>query len=369
MKNNKSFRNIFAALFLCVATAVFVYAPVDAARTAELFIWQNSESSARLVLMRTGKQTYEEAARKYLKAYNEKKDLRKIAEGPLKIKIDSESFHSLSSESATNKPRFIVIAADPYQASGAVTAKNWYRGLDTAGADVFVMPTAADIGLSKSDSKTYQDLIAENFAGMLLLGGNDIDPSLYGEKNTDSEDLAPTRDESEYEMLKAYMKAEKGSVFGICRGQQLIAVASGYKLIQDIRNDQPDVTIRHQSQEHLVRLLPVAGSPLTHAFEDKEYLTVVSIHHQAVDIDSNKSGPLKVLARSVVSRKSDANPAKDSEAQIVEAIALKNGRGFAVQFHPEMVYKTLLGRKIFSEMVRVARLKSKVRKSCLAELK
>lgn len=351
--------------FLVTLLAIFMSWAVLAAPKAELFVWQYSASSAKLVLLKTGNQTYEEAAQKYLAAYNKNKDLKKLSDGNLKFLFDDESFRPLSADPVSKDPRFVVLVTDPYQAKGAVTSKNWYRGLENAGADVYVLPTNGDVGLKKSDAALYRKLVAESFDGLLLLGGEDIDPAMYGEDNTESEDINTPRDESAIAMVKAYIKAEKGSVFGICRGMQVIAVATGYKMIQDIKSDLPETEIHHPYNDHLIRLLP--GSYLSRAFGAQKVIEVNSIHHQAVDIDA-KSGPLKVIARAVGSNRSSAKPKEDPESEVIEAVELKNGHGFAVQFHPEHVYNKTLGRKVFGEMVRVARSKSKVKKTCSAQL-
>ncbi len=335
---------------------------------ADLFVWQYSESSARLILLRTGKQTYEDAAENYMKAFNQNKELRSLNEGRLKIKFDNESFAPLAAEKETGRPKFLVLVSDPIQAQGAVTNKNWYKGLKSAGADIYIMPVNPEIHLSPANAKLYSRLIANYFDGLLLLGGDDIDPKFYRQKNRKAEEVTSIRDKAELAIIRDYMKVGKGSVFGICRGMQALAVASGYPLVQDIDSDLKDIEIEHEGDDHLMRILPFKNSILRRAFGDAEVVKVNSYHHQAVDFGAKKNGPLVVVGRSVKTRKSDAVFKNDPEAQVVEALELKNGRGFGVQFHPERMLGSDVSRAVFKAMVRTAKAKSKIRRSCKANL-
>lgn len=69
--------------------------------------------------------------------------------------------------------------------------------------------------------------------GLLITGGADVDPALYGEINTASHPGDPLTDSSDLYLYEAFKKAGK-PILGICRGIQLIAAAEGAKLIQDL---------------------------------------------------------------------------------------------------------------------------------------
>ena len=73
----------------------------------------------------------------------------------------------------------------------------------------------------------------ENFDGLLLPGGCDVDPSYYNEENNGSEYIDKALDEKQFKTLDKFVKKEK-PVFGICRGHQLINVYFGGSLIQDV---------------------------------------------------------------------------------------------------------------------------------------
>lgn len=145
-----------------------------------------------------------------------------------------------------------------------------------------------------------------HFDGALLLGGPDINPGFYGERKTSCYGGHPVRDATEWYIARQCL-SRRLPIFGICRGHQMLAVAAGGSLYQDI--ERQGATMSHPNRHKLTsvdrkfgRLLP------TH--------TVNSLHHQAV-----KTMPFgfKVMAR-----------AHDG---IVESIWRPGYLG--VQWHPE----------------------------------
>lgn len=116
-------------------------------------------------------------------------------------------------------------------------------------------------------------------AGLLLCGGGDIDPSRYGQPDRGSQPPDPVRDRAEMELFHAFFQAGK-PIFGICRGMQLINVALGGTLIQDL----PDSVRPFHSGEGTDRVHPIrteAGSLLCQLYGP--LFSVNSAHHQAVD--------------------------------------------------------------------------------------
>ncbi|HEX7052460.1 MAG TPA: type 1 glutamine amidotransferase [Burkholderiales bacterium] len=151
--------------------------------------------------------------------------------------------------------------------------------------------------------------------GVLLQGGADISPLAYGEAPRRPEWAGdPMRDRFEIELVQACLAAGK-PVLGICRGAQLINVALGGSLHQDIPAHRSDGYDLHA---HEVRFEP--GSGLARLYGGLGPRRVVSIHHQAID---RLGRDLAVEARAV-------------DDGIVEAIRMK-GRSYvcAVQWHPE----------------------------------
>ena len=155
---------------------------------------------------------------------------------------------------------------------------------------------------------------AKALHGLVLQGGADISPLAYGEQPLKPEwEGDPMRDRYEIDLVQAFM-AERKPVLGICRGAQMINVALGGSLHQDIPAHRSDDYDQHA---HEVRLEP--GSGLAKLYGETGPRRVVSIHHQAI----NRLAPgLKVEAR--------------AEDGVIEAV---RGTGpsylCAVQWHPE----------------------------------
>ncbi|MGZ4693564.1 MAG: gamma-glutamyl-gamma-aminobutyrate hydrolase family protein [Acidimicrobiales bacterium] len=165
----------------------------------------------------------------------------------------------------------------------------------------------------------YGDLLD----GLLLEGGSDVCPRSYGE-----EPMRPQwegdepRDRYEIELIHAFHDAGK-PVLGICRGIQILNVAFGGTLYQDIATQVPG-SVDHRNWDiydanrHEVDL--VAGSRLAALYGDADRVTVNSVHHQAV---KDPADGFVVEAMSTTDG-------------IVEALRLPGERFVAgVQWHPE----------------------------------
>jgi putative glutamine amidotransferase len=144
---------------------------------------------------------------------------------------------------------------------------------------------------------------------VLLLGGTDISPDLYGQRPTYAQWPDHDRDVIEYSL--ATMALEFGvPTLGICRGHQMLAVAAGGTLWQDLRHE---AGIADHSGPH--RLLGVRG-PLLNWLPTEQ---VNSLHHQAVrDMPAG------------------FEPVAYSPDGVIEAIYADGFLG--VQWHPEMLW-------------------------------
>ncbi len=148
---------------------------------------------------------------------------------------------------------------------------------------VFMIPTVNTTGMIHPSSIRLRDY-AKHLDGLVLQGGADVSPQSYAEIATRPEwggDRA--RDMYELELLHEFVEAGK-PVLGICRGCQLINVAFGGSLYQDIATDVPSaqehVNDRYDSHWHSIEF--PTGSTLA-SLPGKQAATLVnSIHHQAV---------------------------------------------------------------------------------------
>ena len=156
---------------------------------------------------------------------------------------------------------------------------------------------------------------AQALDGLVLQGGADISPLAYGEQPLKPEWAGdPVRDRYEIALVRAFTETKK-PVLGICRGAQMINVALGGTLHQDVPAHRSEDYDQHA---HEVRLEP--GSGLARLYGETGPRRVVSIHHQVI----NRLGrDLRVEARSVPDG-------------LIEAVR-SNGPGYvcAVQWHPE----------------------------------
>ena len=114
--------------------------------------------------------------------------------------------------------------------------------------------------------------------GLLLCGGGDIEPSRFGQENRGSQPPDLLRDQAELELFHAFFQAGK-PILGICRGMQLINVALGGDLIQDLPPEQKPF---HGGVDHdLVHPVRSADGSLLRQLYGPVF-PVNSTHHQAV---------------------------------------------------------------------------------------
>lgn len=175
------------------------------------------------------------------------------------------------------------------------------------------------------------------FDGLILSGGGDPDPNLYGEDCLQElGDITPERDTFELAILEEFLKTKK-PILGICRGLQLMNVFYGGTLYQDIK--YVDTNIQHKQKwladlpTHDINILE--NNILFEIFGKKARTN--SFHHQMI----------KDLGRELTS----IATANDG---VIEAIQNKNYPFFyGVQWHPEMMASrgNLGMKKIFDKFI------------------
>ncbi len=148
---------------------------------------------------------------------------------------------------------------------------------------VFMIPTVGHQGMLHPSNIRLRDY-AKHLDGLLLQGGADVSPQTYAAADARPEWPGDrVRDMYELELLHEFIESGK-PVLGVCRGCQLINVAFGGTLYQDIATDVPTAGIhvseQYDQHRHMVQF--PEGSTFSNMFPDRSRLIVNSIHHQAV---------------------------------------------------------------------------------------
>lgn len=194
----------------------------------------------------------------------------------------------------------------------------YFDGIRAAGGLPFMLPLT-----------TVKEELVQLFElcdGLLLTGGHDVSPQLYGEEPIEKlGECCKSRDEMELQLLKLALAQDK-PVLGICRGIQFINAAMGGSLYQDLPSQRPSSTEHHMEPPYdraCHKVIIKENSQLFDLLGVKE-LGVNSYHHQAVKV---LAPGLEVMA--------------EAEDGLIEAIRAVDKRYvWAVQWHPEFSYKT-----------------------------
>jgi putative glutamine amidotransferase len=148
---------------------------------------------------------------------------------------------------------------------------------------VFMIPTVGHQGMLHPSNIRLRDY-AKHLDGLLLQGGADVSPQTYAETAARPEWPGDrVRDMYELELLHEFVESGK-PVLGVCRGCQLINVAFGGTLYQDIATDVPTagVHVSEHYDQHRHAITFPEGSTLASMFPGRREAIVNSIHHQAV---------------------------------------------------------------------------------------
>ena len=195
---------------------------------------------------------------------------------------------SASTLPSHRKPK-IGISANRKEGTSCI-AEPYFQSVVMAGGAPVLIPVITDIHTLTS--------IVEDLDGLIFSGGGDINPEYLGESPIpELGDTDACRDEYDFLLLKLAFDRQL-PVFGICRGHQLINVAFGGTLYQDIHAQHPKEVLQHSQEEardiatHTVVLAPFlsklqtalhfSGFPQASSDRLSPIIAVNSIHHQAV---------------------------------------------------------------------------------------
>ena len=158
----------------------------------------------------------------------------------------------------------------------------------------------------------YCPEFSDAYDGLILCGGNDIDPAYYGEDINGAVNIDARRDTAEFALAKAFVSAKK-PIFGICRGAQLLNAVFGGTLYQHIKNAAQHGKIEGEFGVHTVKAY---GDSLIGKLYGEDF-AVNTAHHQAV----------KVLGNGLKATMHAGDTVEGFEHQILPILG--------VQWHPE----------------------------------
>jgi putative glutamine amidotransferase len=180
---------------------------------------------------------------------------------------------------------------------------------------------------------TRVNKLAKQLDGLIVSGGKDLNPALYGEdvrSNANVKLIHPLRTEFETQLVRAFREYGK-PILGICYGCQFFNVLKGGSLIQDVPTQWPGAIVHHESR-HAVRLL---DDSILHRLIGQNEFEVSSYHHQAI---ARPGEGARVTAH-----------APDG---IIEAIEMDdNPLWIGVQWHPEWDRESLATQRLFSAFI------------------
>ncbi len=208
--------------------------------------------------------------------------------------------------------------------------QHYYECVENAGA----MPIAIPITERLERVDRYCDLLD----GVLFVGGEDVNPEVYGEPlDPLCKPQNPRRDQWEIRLMLAAFQ-RRLPILGICRGLQVMNVAFGGTLFQDLSympgaTNHSQVGERDFSTRHPVT---IESGTLLHSIVGETEIETNTSHHQAI---KKLGAGLKVSAYSL--------------DRVIEAVE-SDGFTLGVQWHPEAWDYDAVSRKIFAAFVAAA---------------
>ena len=131
---------------------------------------------------------------------------------------------------------------------------------------------------------SVNDVLLKMLDGLVITGGNfDINPSLYSESDKGSRKIKDNRTNFEIDIFKKFLETSK-PILGICGGEQLMNVASGGDLIQDI-NSSINTNINHEQinpRNEVSHEVKITKNSKLFKIIQSDKIKVNSAHHQSV---------------------------------------------------------------------------------------
>jgi len=219
-----------------------------------------------------------------------------------------------SPEPVTEKPEIILTARFLTGSGGFAERDNYINAISKGGGTPVMPQDDTELAqLLRYGAVEYANVLAERYDGLVLTGGGDVAAHFFNQEHHPASGRPDeTLDVAELALARAFIEANK-PILGICRGMQVINIAMGGELIQDIPDLLGiDLKFHHDEEtRHPVKIR--TGSWLYDLIGAEAYVT--STHHQAID---GAAQSFTVVAQT---------------GPVIEA--MESGNILCVQFHPE----------------------------------
>lgn len=233
------------------------------------------------------------------------------------------------------KPVIGITTAFDFEKNISNLRDDYYEAIIQCGA----VPVLIPVTEVKSVWVEYLDICD----GIILSGGPDIDAAYFGQNNMPyAKEISPTRDSMEIFLARQALAVNK-PMLGICRGIQVINIAAGGSIYQDIyaENNSDTKLLQHNQQGprwFQIHTVKIIENTCLYGVFGKEKIKVNSFHHQAV---SEVAPGFAINAY--------------SEDGIIEAISNESKKFvLGVQWHPENLWrKDKIHLKLFERLVSV----------------
>ncbi|PID94923.1 MAG: fused gamma-glutamyl-gamma-aminobutyrate hydrolase/peptidase [Bacteroidales bacterium] len=207
----------------------------------------------------------------------------------------------------------IGISANYDDLHRSTLVENYYQSVLAVGGVPIIIPVVNDLAML--------DFIVEKLDGIILSGGGDLNSKYFGQEPiAESGESCDFRDEYDLSLVRL-AKDYQVPILGICRGMQVLNIAFGGDIYQDIKTQYYGNPLDHSQKE--ARYIPtqrvkIHFDSLLYSIVKEEHLSVNSIHHQAV---CNIAKGFRTVAF-----------AEDGLCEAIEAISYPM---IGVQWHPE----------------------------------
>lgn len=214
------------------------------------------------------------------------------------------------------KPLIGIIASMEIDQKNYHVSQHNVNAITRAGGIPVILPFTA----MQDNIEHYAQMIS----GLYAIGGDDVNPNLFGEEPKQKlGPVLPARDQFELDLIRRIIELDK-PFLGVCRGAQILNIAFGGTMYQDIYSQIDTELIQHTQKApkgHGSHSVNVDEGSLLHRLTGKDTLMVNSWHHQA-----NRQLPASF------------NTCARANDGIIEAIeSREDSFTLGVQWHPEIM--------------------------------